>query len=209
MLRPMLPVIVLVAAVAGPASVSAQEPPQREPEAERSSSMDSVSLLSYGFRGFWTGAELGLAAGYLTTGRRFEHGEWRKLVLGAGIGAILGVGAGIGLALVDAHEGEPGTGFYVLRDMGYASLLGALTGAAVGALFLVGSGHPKDVLVGLSIGTLIGAGVGVVFGVIEGAGSKRHHDAARRADRGMHLTLVAIPTFGVLPALGPGVEGRF
>ncbi|MFI5308850.1 MAG: hypothetical protein ACHQ53_15945 [Polyangiales bacterium] len=204
MLRLALPSLVLVAALCVPASGQAQE---REPE--RSSSMDGVSLLSYGFRGFWTGAELGLATGYLTTGTHFEHGEWRKLVLGAGIGAVLGVGAGIALALVDAREGEPGTGWYVLRDIGYASMLGALTGAAVGALFLVGSGHPRDVLVGLSVGTLIGAGVGAVFGVIEGANAKRHRDARRAARGGVHLTLVAVPTAGVLPALGPGVAGRF
>jgi hypothetical protein len=204
MLRLALPSLVLVAALCVPASGSAQDK-----DSERSSGMDGVSMLSYGFRGFWTGAELGLATGYLTTGRHFEHGEWRKLVLGAGIGAVMGVGAGIALALVDAREGEPGTGFYVLRDMGYASLLGALTGAAVGALFLVGSGHPKDVLVGLSIGTLIGAGVGIAFGVIEGTNSRRHRDARRAARGGIHLILVAVPTTGLLPAIGPGLAGRF
>jgi hypothetical protein len=198
----LLPALALITLLLLPAAASAQE--------SRGSSMDSVSLLSYGFRGFWTGAELGLAAGYLTTGSHYESREWRKLVLGLGIGAVIGVGAGITLALIDANEGAPGTGWYVLRDMGYASLLGALTGAAIGALFLVGSGHPKDVLVGLSVGTLIGAGVGAVFGVIEGAASRRHRAAHQETGlRSLELTVAALPTGSLMPALVPAVAGRF
>ena len=176
---------------------------------------DGPALFQYGFRGFWTGAELGLAAGYLTTGSEYESGEWRKLVLGLGVGALIGVATGVTLGMVDASDSRRARyGWYVLRDMGYGALLGAFTGAAVGALFWVDDGRPKDVLIGLSWGALIGGAVGAVFGVVEGMGAEpRGHGARsgdrRYAERGVKLTLFAAPVRGRFPALGPGLIGRF
>ena len=117
-------------------------------------------MFSYGFKGFFTGASIGLAAGYLSTGSSYESHEWKNLVMGAGIGAIVGVGAGVGLALADIGAPGRGTGWYVLRDTDLGTFLGAFTGAAVGALVWVDDGRAKDVLIGLSFGALIGAGVG-------------------------------------------------
>jgi hypothetical protein len=176
---------------------------------------DGPALFQYGFRGFWTGAELGLAAGYLATGSNYESGEWRSLVLGLGIGALIGVGTGVTLGMVDASDAtRPRYGWYVLRDMGYGALLGAFTGAAVGALFWVDDGRPKDVLIGLSAGALIGGAVGIAFGLVEGAGAEPRGRGSRRgnrafADRGVKLTLFAAPGRGSIPALGPGLTGRF
>jgi hypothetical protein len=176
---------------------------------------DGPALFQYGFRGFWTGAELGLAAGYLTTGSEYESGEWRKLVLGLGVGAIIGVASGVTLGMVDASDANrPRFGWYVLRDMGYGALLGAFTGAAVGALVWVDDGRPKDVLIGLSWGALIGGAVGALFGVVEGMGAEPRGRGARsvermRAERGVKLTLFAAPGQGRVPALGPGLIGRF
>lgn len=176
---------------------------------------EGPALFQYGFRGFWTGAEVGLATGFLTTGSEFESGEWRNLVLGAGIGAIVGVGAGVGLGMFDAsNKRRPRYGWFILRDMGYGVLLGAFTGAAVGALFWVDDGRPKDVLIGLSAGALIGAAVGIAFGVVEGIGSappgSSSNDGRRvRAERGVKLTLLVLPTQTRVPALGPGISGRF
>ena len=199
MQRSTLSALVLVAALAVPAVCSARG----------TDGDDGPAMLQYGFRGFWTGAELGLAVGFLSTGDRYESGEWRKLVLGAGVGALGGVGAGITLGIVDAsNASRPRYGWFVLRDMGYGALLGGLTGAAVGALFWVDGGRAKDVLTGLSVGALIGAAAGVVFGVVEGIGAPPRHE---RADAGgaLQLTLVALPTRGRALALGPGVTGRF
>lgn len=171
-------------------------------------------MLQYGFRGFWTGAELGLAVGFLSTGDRFESGEWRKLVFGAGIGALLGVGTGITLGLVDASSSSrPRYGWFVLRDMGYGALLGGFTGAAVGALFWVDDGRPKDVLIGLSAGALIGAAAGVVFGIVEGVGAEprregKEHGALSRRVPGVRLTLMGLPSART-PAFGPGLIGCF
>jgi hypothetical protein len=195
-------VVALLAALSAPQLCAAQ------------SGDEGPALFQYGFRGFWTGAEVGLAAGYLSTGSEYEN-EWRNLVLGAGIGAIVGVGAGVGLGMFDASDKRrPRYGWFVLRDMGLGALLGALTGAAVGALFWVNDGRPKDVLIGLSVGALIGAGVGIAFGVVEGMGSappgRGSSDGRRvRAERGVKLTLLGLPTQGRVPALGPGLIGRF
>jgi hypothetical protein len=173
---------------------------------------DGPAMFAYGFRGFWTGAELGLATGFLSTGDRYESGEWRKLVLGTGIGAIVGVAGGVTLGIVDASDqARPRYGWLILRDMGYGATLGALTGAAVGLLVWVDDGRPKDVLIGLSIGALIGAAAGVVFGLVEGLGQepKKPKDQARRSERGVRLSLFAAPERGRGLLLGPALLGRF
>jgi hypothetical protein len=130
---------------------------------------DAPSIMDYGLRGVWTGAELGLAVGYLSTGSSYESHEWRNLVLGVGVGALSGIALGISLGIVDVSRDPPRTGGYVLRDMGYGTFLGALTGTAVGALFMVDSGRAKDLLIGAAYGALFGAATGVVFGAIEGS----------------------------------------
>jgi hypothetical protein len=131
------------------------------------------SIVSYGMDGFWTGAQIGLAAGFLTTGSEYRSEEWRKLVFGAGVGALTGVGLGLTLGILDLGEAPPQTGGLILRDVGYGVGLGAVVGTAVGALFLIDSGDAKNLLTGAAVGTLIGAGAGLAFGVIEGAAADR------------------------------------
>src|SRR4051812_17706587 len=123
---------------------------------------DTPSTVAYGFDGFWTGAQIGLASGYLATGREYESEEWRKLVFGAGVGALIGVGAGITLGVIDVGSAPPDAGHLILRDVGYGVGLGAIVGTAVGALFLIDSGRPKNLLTGAAIGTVAGAGAGLV-----------------------------------------------
>jgi hypothetical protein len=128
---------------------------------------DHASIFTYGTDGFWTGAQVGLAAGYLATGDHYESDEWRKLVFGAGVGALVGVGTGLTLGIIDLGRPPPGAGWVVLRDTGYGSGLGAIVGVAVVALFVIDSHEAKDLLTGAAYGAIIGAGAGVVFGVIE------------------------------------------
>ena len=163
------------------------------------------SIIKYGFEGFWTGAQVGLASGYLATGQDYESGEWRKLVFGAGVGALVGVGAGITLGIVDVGQPAPRTGWLVLRDTGYGLGLGAIVGTAVGALFVIDSGDPKDLLVGASIGTLVGAGAGIAFGLIEGAAADRPPSADGTATA-LRFTLVGAEG-SWLPM--PGLRGNF
>jgi hypothetical protein len=175
-------------------------------------SPEPPSLLSYGFKGFWLGGELGLAVGFLSTGNSFGDGEWKNLVFGVGLGALTGVVSGVVLAMVDTGTPPPAYGWYVLRDAGYGTLLGGLSGAAVGALFVLDSGEPRDILTGAAVGSLVGAAVGVAFGVIEAnAANRRSRPTYVRDERGLRFTVNAIPPLG--PGrpltLAPTLYGRF
>jgi hypothetical protein len=130
---------------------------------------DVGALVDYGFKGFTLGLEVGLAVGYLSTGDRYEHQEWRKIVLGMGIGALAGMTTGMIIAVAD-YSGRGGVpvGYYVLRDANYGTWIGAAMGAIVGMLLWVDDGHPRDVVRGAAYGTLFGAIAGVAFGIIEG-----------------------------------------
>jgi hypothetical protein len=164
------------------------------------------SIVSYGFEGFWTGAQVGLAAGYLATGPEYVSDEWRKLVFGAGVGALVGVGVGISLGVLDVGSEPPDSGHLILRDMGYGVGLGAIVGTAVGALFLIDDGRPKNLLTGAAIGTLAGAGAGLVFGIIEGATARPEPARAERAKGPVHFVVLGSEA-SLWPM--PGVEGTF
>jgi hypothetical protein len=164
---------------------------------------EGPSVFSYGMRGFWTGAQLGLAVGYLSTGSNFESGEWKNLVVGAGVGAVAGLGTGIVLGVADNGAAiQPGTGWYVLRDVGYGTTLGALAGLAIGAITMIDSGRTKNLLIGAAIGGLIGGAAGIPIGFIEASNA---HDRAR-GSASLRLTLTALPDdWTPVPALA----GRF
>ena len=177
------------------------------PSLSEAAENDTPSVISYGFDGFWTGAQIGLASGYLATGREYESDEWRKLVFGAGVGALIGVGTGITLGIFDLGSGPPPTGHIILRDVSYGVGLGAIVGTAVGALFLIDDGRPKNLLTGAAVGSVVGAGAGLVFGVIEGAGSSKETAAVDAPGiDSVRFTLLGSPA-SLVPM--PAVEGRF
>lgn len=166
---------------------------------------EAPSLLSYGFKGFLLGGELGLSVGWLTTRPTFDSNDWRNLVFGTGLGALAGVATGVALAMLDTGTPPPATGWYVLRDGGYGTLLGGLAGAAVGALFVIDSGKPKDILTGASVGSLVGAAFGVVFGIIEADAGQRERQRQRpAAERRRHRARDFFFDLQALPPLGPG-----
>lgn len=129
---------------------------------------DTGALVDYGFKGFTLGLETGLAVGYLSTGDRWERPEWRKVVLGMGIGALAGMTVGMIISVADYGERAVPVGYYVLRDANYGTWIGAAMGAIVGMLLWVDDGHPRDVVRGAAYGTLFGAVAGIAFGIIEG-----------------------------------------
>lgn len=205
-------VLALALAQAAPAAA------HPEPEYTECVPQEAPSLLSYGFKGFWLGGELGLSLGWLSTRPTFDDGDWRNLVFGTGLGALAGVGAGVVLAMIDTGTRPPSTGWYVLRDGGYGTLLGGLAGAAVGALFVIDSGQPKDILTGAAIGSLVGAAVGVAFGLIEAQATHRERDREKpaaerrsRRERTFWFDLQTMPALGpgIAPKLLPGLTGRF
>jgi hypothetical protein len=166
---------------------------------------DRASFLDYGFSGFILGVEVGLPIGYIATGPKYTEPEWRKLVLGAGIGALAGLTTGFVAALADS--GERGTAFYIVADAGYGALGGAGLGAIVGLLIWVSrdaqAEHEvgKDMLMSASFGALIGTGLGVIFGAFEGANADHmHRNRAAGERRRVHFTLTAVP-----PSQGTGM----
>lgn len=173
---------------------------------------ETPSVISYGLDGFWTGAQIGLATGFLATGREYESEEWRKLVFGAGVGAIAGVGLGLTLGILDIGQVPPRTGRLVLRDVGYGVGLGAIVGTAVGALFLIDSGRAKNLLTGAAVGTLVGAGAGVALGLIESAaadrGSAPSEGAASEGAAPARLKLTLLGSDESLWPI-PGLAGSF
>lgn len=176
---------------------------------EAAAESNAPSIVAYGFDGFWTGAQIGLATGYLATGSDFESREWRKLVFGAGVGALAGVGVGLTLGVLDVGQPPPRSGRIILRDLGYGVGLGAVVGTATGALFLIDSGEPKDLLTGAAIGTLIGGAAGVVFGIIEASAEDsdtRTEVEIERSSPSVGFTLVASQD-SLIPL--PGLAGTF
>lgn len=159
--------LILVAMFCGFFQAKALAHDVRQEVTEEGAYLTRPSLLQYGWNGFSTGLGVGLASGYLATGKEFESGEWKILVLGAGVGALSGIGVGLLFGLADVGAAPDIPGAIVLRDMGYGESLGALAGLVVGALIAIDSGSLRDVVVGGAVGTLVGTGTGLILGVIE------------------------------------------
>jgi hypothetical protein len=147
---------------------------------------------------------LGLSAGYLVArDAGWDSGEdWKPLVYGTGIGALSGGVLGLTLGIVDMARDTPGLGAIVLRDTVYGTAFGAGAGAIVGTLFLVSSKEPEHILLGASIGALVGAGAGVALGIVEGNRSR-----ARRAP--VTAALAPLPDLAGRLVWMPAVQGRY
>lgn len=137
---------------------------------------DSWSVLEYGWYGLGDGLGVGLAAGYLATGSEFESDEWDIIGLGAGVGALGGIGVGLMLGIMDIGKDGPGLGASALQNMGYGLGLGTVGGLIVGGIVAVSSEDAKDVLVGGSVGALVGSGVGLILGLVQGAADEEQDD---------------------------------
>jgi hypothetical protein len=170
---------------------------------------DRASFLDYGFSGLILGVEVGLPIGYIATGPKYTEPEWKKLVLGGGVGALAGLTTGFVAALADS--GERGAAFCILTDASYGALAGAGVGALVGVLYWVyrdaRDEHEvgKDMLKSASFGALIGTGLGIIYGAFDGASveRKRRNRAGAedpRLARRVHFTLTAVP-----PSQGAGM----
>jgi hypothetical protein len=167
------------------------------------------SILSYALRGLGPGLGVGAATGYMLTLDHNWHSEdWRTVGLGAGIGALSGMGVGLILGAIDAgaSPGGPGPGYYILQDMSYGVGVGFLAGGIVGALYWIGGGDGSDMLHGFAYGILIGAGSGLVVGIIESA--LRGRKSASAAGR-VAFNLGFTAERGSPPLPYPTISGSF
>jgi hypothetical protein len=183
------------------------------PTRARAEMPDAIRMADYGVKGFALGAEIGLSIGYLTTGPSYEKEEWKRLVLGAGIGALGGLTLGMAFAISDTTRQQQ-AGYFMIRDGNYGALMGAAIGALAGALFWIDDGSGKDMLKGASIGALAGAGLGFIYGVVEASRGTGTYYGPRRSRWGMtrdhefyvNLSPAPGPTG---PSMAASLGGRF
>lgn len=128
------------------------------------------SFFKYGYEGLGLGAGTGLAAGYLVArDDGWEKSDWKPLVYGGGIGALVGAGVGLTLGALDLTRIRPNKkGYYVLHDMALGAGFGFCVGAIAGALAAISTEKFEHVLLGGAIGTLAGAGLGGIVGFFDG-----------------------------------------
>lgn len=174
------------------------------------------SIFSYTLRGMGVGAIDGLAVGYLLVHTEASSAaDWRILLAGTGIGALGGIGLGLGTGFIDLmmYRKYPGgnyvgLGAIILRDALYGSLLGTLAGVIGGGVAALVNEEPKSIALGAAIGALSGTGAGIIIGIIEGRVlTARHNTGHRRVN--MRLNPTVMMTADQSWTVGPGVLGTF
>lgn len=132
---------------------------------------DEPLWLTYGLDGTGKGAALGATAGLMAVGVNAEANVWKNLAIGAGLGALSGLGTGIALAVLEEDRAPqaPRLGFYAFRDMGYGMTFGLLGGGLTGLIVWLAGGEGRDLVGGLGYGLLFGGGIGFIVGLIEAA----------------------------------------
>jgi hypothetical protein len=168
---------------------------------------DKPTVFTLAYEGLMVGAGAGLAGGYLVAREDGLHtSDWKPLVYGLGIGALVGSGIGLTLGIVDVAQDTPGRTRHVLRDMLYGEAFGATAGAIAGGLTALSTKKPEHILLGASIGVLSGAALGAVFGFFEGGHVRPH--SAPDADR-MSLSVVPVVEAGGKLSYLPALSGRY
>jgi energy-converting hydrogenase Eha subunit A len=168
------------------------------------------TVFTLAYEGLLVGAGAGLAAGYLVArdnGWKTSE-DWKPLVYGTGIGALVGSGIGLTLGIVDVTQDKPGRTRYVLRDMLYGEGFGATVGVIAGGLTAISTKKPEHILLGASIGVLSGAVLGAVFGFIEG-GHAHDHAALDTDNQRFALSIVPVVEAGGKLAYLPALSGRY
>jgi len=168
------------------------------------------TVFTFAYEGLVVGAGAGLAAGYLVAredGWKTSE-DWKPLVYGTGIGALVGGGIGLTVGIVDVAQDKPGRTRYVLRDMALGEGFGATVGLIAGGLTAISTKKGEHVLLGASIGVLSGAVLGAVFGFLEG-GHAHDRGALDTDNRRFALSVVPVVEAGGKLAYLPALSGRY
>jgi energy-converting hydrogenase Eha subunit A len=170
---------------------------------------DKPTVFTLAYEGLMVGAGAGLAGGYLVAREDGLHtSDWKPLVYGLGIGALVGSGIGLTLGIVDVTQDKPGRTRYVLRDMLYGEGFGATVGVIAGGLTAISTKKREHILLGASIGVLSGAVLGAVFGFIEGRHVSAHGSLDTDKQR-FALSVVPVDEAGGKLAFLPALSGRY
>jgi len=161
------------------------------------------SVFDYAYEGLGLGAGLGLAGGYLVARENGWHkSDWKPLVYGGGIGALVGAGLGLTLGVVDVTQSKPNRrAYYVLRDMGLGASFGFCVGAIAGGLAAISTKKVEHVLFGGAIGVLAGAGLGGILGIFDGPDANERAAQPRPFGVAMVPVLEANGKLAYLPSL--------
>jgi hypothetical protein len=161
------------------------------------------SIFEYAYEGMGLGAGVGLAGGYLVArDDGWQKSDWKPLVYGGGIGALVGSGIGLTLGVVDLTQSKPSRrGHIILRDMGLGAGFGFTVGAIAGGLTAISTEKVEHVLLGGAIGILSGAALGGILGIFDGPDKSEH--ATSRQPFGMAIVpvLEANGKLAYLPSL--------
>ncbi|MFC1501078.1 hypothetical protein ACFL58_01345 [Elusimicrobiota bacterium] len=129
------------------------------------------SILNYAMEGLWLGLGVGVTCGYLEYRRNNND---KAPYNSAGIGALIGMGVGMGLGFHDVGLGHKGIGAIVLRDMRMGGKLGIVAGTIYGLIRVANvenstDEEKMDLLVdNVAWGYLGGVAVGLLIGIYEG-----------------------------------------
>jgi hypothetical protein len=180
-----------------------------EPLACRAQDDSTTTAFSYAAEGLGTGIALGLATGYLLSRPTWESSDWATLGVGAGIGALGGLGLGITLGMLDVGgQSRVHVGGIILKDINLGIATGLVAGAIVGTIVWIGGGKPADVLIGLSWGVIFGAGAGLLLGIVESVMRKNSaHAEAAKPGFAFNIGFTGGP--GAIPLPAPMLTGRF
>jgi hypothetical protein len=168
------------------------------------------SVFTYAGRGFLVGGMVGLAGGYLAARRdTWETSDWQPLAYGTGIGALTGGALGLTLGILDTSRNTPGYGALILRDTVYGAGFGAVAGGIVGGLTAISSSEPEHILLGASVGTLVGAVAGIALGFVEGNRALDRTGYNGRRAEGFGFTVATARTADGGAAWMPTFLGRY
>ena len=184
---------------------SAEPPTEVSAKLEGEKASGTASLLTGGSAGML----LGYGVGYLLARNTGSSDGDDQIALLVGIGGGLALGSVVGGAVdLLSENGSPMS--IILHDTMLGGFFGGVVGfkAGVVAASVADKGRAEDMVLGSSVGVLIGAGLGMTLGVLRGSIWKaKESKSTSDIDLGFNMAPVIDKTEKVVWI--PGIFGRF